>query len=95
MAQTEADNPVERLVELLNERLRQSEWDILVALADADAPLTVDELADETGYTDRTVKKRVDTLEEQVHGGTLLHRDENDNPVLHPQFARAVRSYDE
>ncbi|WP_101294345.1 MarR family transcriptional regulator [Halegenticoccus soli] len=93
MTQTEADNPVERLVELLDDRLKQSEWDILAALAEADGPLTVGELVDETGYTERTVKKRVETLEAQLHGGTLLRRDGDGNPVLHPQFARAVRAH--
>lgn len=86
---------VERLVELLHDRLRESELDILVALADADGPLTVDDLVEETGYTERTIKKRIDTLEEQVHGGTLLQRDDDGNPVLHPQFAAAVRAYDD
>lgn len=86
---------VDRLVELLHDRLRQSELDILLALAEADEPLTVDELVEETGYTERTVKKRIDTLEERVHGGTLLQRDPEGNPVLHPQFAAAVRSYEE
>ncbi|SFK74267.1 Winged helix-turn-helix DNA-binding [Halogranum rubrum] len=92
MVQTEQSS-VSRLVELLDGRLKQSEWEILTTLAAADGPLTIDELAEETGYTERTVKKRVGTLEDQLHGGTLLRRDDDDNPVLHPQFARAVRSY--
>ena len=92
MVQSERSS-VGRLVELLDDRLKQSEWEILTALAAADGPLTVDELAEETGYTERTVKKRVGTLEDQLHGGTLLQRDEDGNPLLHPQFARAVRSY--
>lgn len=87
------ESSVDRLVELLNDRLIQSEWEILTALADADGPLTIDELTEATGYTDRTVTKRLGTLEDKVHGGTLLSRNEEDNPVLHPQFAKAVRRY--
>jgi biotin operon repressor len=87
-----AGSSVERLVDLLEERLKQSEWDILTALARADEPLTVDRLAEETGYTERTVSKRVDTLAEQVHGGTLLQTT-GDGARLHPQFAAAVRRH--
>ncbi|WP_224333959.1 helix-turn-helix transcriptional regulator [Haloprofundus halobius] len=94
MAETEAQNNVDRLVELLDDRLKNSEWEILVALAEADGPLTKAELAESTGYTERTVSKRVDTLEEQVHGGTLVQRDDDGNPYLHPQFAAAVRQYE-
>ncbi|WP_224268143.1 winged helix-turn-helix transcriptional regulator [Haloprofundus salinisoli] len=94
MAETEARNSVDQLVELLNDRLKQSEWEILVALAEADGPLTEDELAEATGYTERTVSKRADTLEEHVHGGTLVQRDDDGNPYLHPQFAAAVRQYE-
>ncbi|KTG09149.1 hypothetical protein AUR64_15245 [Haloprofundus marisrubri] len=94
MAETEAQNSVDRLVELLDDRLKKSEWEILVALAEADGPLTKEELAEATGYTDRTVSKRTDTLEEQVHGGTLVKRDDDGNAYLHPQFAAAVRQYE-
>ncbi|WP_224448853.1 winged helix-turn-helix transcriptional regulator [Haloprofundus salilacus] len=94
MAETEARNSVDRLVELLDDRLKKSEWEILVALAEADGPLTDEELAEATGYTDRTVSKRVDTLEEQVHGGTLIQRDDDGNPYLHSQFAAAVRQHE-
>ena len=93
MTDTETPNSVERLVELLDERLIQSEWEILVALASADDALTIDDLVEETGYTERTVKKRLGTLEEKVQGGTLLSRSESGDPQLHPQFARAVRDY--
>lgn len=92
MVQTEQTS-VGRLVELLDDRLKQSEWEILTALAAADGPLSTEELVEETGYTERTVKKRVGTLEEQIHSGTLLYRDDDDNPVLHPQFAQVVREY--
>jgi DNA-binding IclR family transcriptional regulator len=87
-----AGSSVERLVDLLEDRLKQSEWDILTALAAADGPLTVAKLAEETGYTERTVSKRVDTLAEQVHGGTLLEPTD-DGARLHPQFAAAVRRH--
>jgi DNA-binding IclR family transcriptional regulator len=87
-----AGSSVERLVDLLEERLKQSEWDILVALARVDEPLTVATLAEETGYTERTVSKRVDTLAEQVHGGTLLQQTDA-GARLHPQFAAAVREH--
>lgn len=93
MAEADASSSVERLVEILDDQLIQSEWEILTALAKADEPLTVDELAEETGYTERTVKKRLGTLEEKVHGGTLLSRNEDGSPELHPQFARTVRDY--
>jgi DNA-binding MarR family transcriptional regulator len=94
MAETEARNSVARLVELLDDRLKKSEWEILVALAEADGPLTNEELAEKAGYTERTISKRVDTLEEQVHGGTLIQRDDDGNPYLHPQFAAAVRQHE-
>jgi DNA-binding MarR family transcriptional regulator len=93
MAEPDGESSVERLVELLDDRLRQSEWDILTALAAADGPLTLDELVEETGYTERTVKKRLGTLEERVHGGTLVRRTGAGDPELHPQFAAAVREH--
>jgi biotin operon repressor len=95
MAESSMESNLPRLVELLHERLKQSELDILVALAEADGgPLAVEELAEETGYTERTVKKRTETLEEQVHGGTLLSRNEEGRPVLHPKFAQAIRDHE-
>ncbi len=93
MAHSETQSTVEQLLELLDDRLRKSEWEILVELAEVDGPLTPSELADRTGYTERTIKKRIDTLEDCLHGGTILHRDEDGNPSLHPQFAEAVRTY--
>jgi DNA-binding MarR family transcriptional regulator len=83
---------VARLVELLDDRLKRSEWDILTSLAAAGDALTVAELVEETGYTERTVKKRLDTLAEQVHSETLLTRTD-DGASLHPQFAAAVRRH--
>jgi predicted transcriptional regulator len=90
---TEEQTSVERLVELLDDRLRASEWDILTALAAADGPMSVDELADAAGYTERTITKRVDSLMEVVHGDRLLVRTDDGEPTLHPDFAAAVRAY--
>ena len=83
-----------RLVEKMTTEYTQSEVDIARALAAADGPLSTEALAEETGYTERTIKKRVGTLEEQLHGEPLLVRDEEDNPQLHPEFAAAVRNAD-
>lgn len=83
---------LERLVEKMYDDYTQSELDIALALAEADDPLSVAELADETGYTDRTIKKRVGTLEEQLRGPPLIDRDEDDRPYLHPAVAEALRA---
>ncbi|MGM0590885.1 MAG: helix-turn-helix domain-containing protein [Halobacteriota archaeon] len=93
MSNSESKTSVDRLVELLDEQLRRSEFEILTALAEANEPLTETALAEATGYTERTIHKRVGTLEERIHSETLLSRDEEGNPVLHPQFARSVREY--
>jgi DNA-binding MarR family transcriptional regulator len=95
MAESSVESNLPRLVELLHDRLKQSELDILHALAETDGEsLSVEELVEATGYTERTVKKRTETLEEQVHGGTLIRRTDEDDPALHPAFARAVREYE-
>jgi hypothetical protein len=86
---------VERLAELLSERLIKSEWEILVALAQADRALGPEELVEATGYTERTVKKRVNSLTEEIVGErdiTKLFRRTADGPVLDPTFAAAVRA---
>jgi hypothetical protein len=91
----EGQTSVERLAELLSDRLIKSEWEILVALAAADRPLGPDELVEETGYTERTVKKRVNSLTEAIVGErdiTKLFRRTGDGPVLDPAFAAAVRA---
>lgn len=85
---------LERLVRKIHDEYTQSEVDIASALADADEPLSMAEIADETGYTERTIKKRVGTLEEQLHGPPLISRDEDDRPYLHPAVAEAVRAVD-
>lgn len=95
MAESSVESNLPRLVELLSDRLKQSELDILHALAEADGDaLSVDEMVEATGYTERTVTKRTETLEEQVHGGTLLRRTDEGDPALHPDFARAVREHE-
>lgn len=81
-----------RLVEKMAAEYTQSEVDIARALAAADGPLSVADLVEETGYTERTIKKRVGTLEEQLRGEPLLVRDEDDRPHLHPELAAAVRA---
>jgi hypothetical protein len=86
---------VERLAELLSERLIKSEWEILVALAQADRALGPEELVEATGYTERTVKKRVNSLTEEIVGErdiTKLFRRTADGPVLDSTFAAAVRA---
>lgn len=83
-----------RLVDKMHDSYTQSEVDIAIALAEADGPLSLASLAQETGYTERTIRKRVGTLEENLHGEPLLQRDEKDRPFLHPEFAAALRDVD-
>ena len=85
---------LERLVQKMHDEYTQSEVDIAIALAEAEGPLSTDELAEATGYTERTVRKRVGTLEEQLGGSPLLARDEDDRPYLHEAVAEAVRTVD-
>lgn len=80
------------LVKKMHDEYRESEIDIALALAEVDGPLTSAELAENTGYTERTVRKRVGTLEERLHGPPLLHRDEEERPYLHPELASALRA---
>lgn len=81
---------LERLAQKIHEEYTQSEVDIALALAEADGPLSVEDLAEETGYTERTIKKRVGTLEEQLHGPPLFDRDDNERPYLHTAVADAL-----
>lgn len=83
---------LERLVQKIHDDYTQSEVEIARALADADGPLSIADLAEETGYTDRTIKKRVGTLEEHLQGPPLIDRDEDDRPYLHPSVAEALRA---
>ena len=83
-----------RLVRKMHDEYTSSEVEIALALATADEPLSIDALAEETGYTERTIKKRVGTLEESLGGPPLIHRDDEDRPYLHPAFAEAMRNVD-
>lgn len=94
MDQKDVPESVSRLITLMHEDFRESELNIATALAAADGSLTIEELAEETGYTERTVKKRVGTLEERLHGEPFLKRDEDGNPTLHPEFANAIRQFE-
>lgn len=85
---------LQQLVEKMQREYKQSEMDIAVALANEDGAVSTDELAAQTGYTERTVRKRVGTLEEQLRGPPLLQRTEDDAPFLHPELARAIRESD-
>lgn len=79
------------LVRKMHDEYTASEVEIARALANARGPLSIAELAEETGYTERTVQKRVGTLEEQLRGPPLIDRNSEDHPVLHPEFATAIR----
>ncbi|WP_267643716.1 hypothetical protein [Haloarchaeobius amylolyticus] len=83
---------VERLAAKMASEYVQSEYDIARALAAADGPLTLEELVDETGYTDRTVEKRLGTLEERLGGEPLITRTEDGDPRLHPILAKAIKN---
>lgn len=91
----EIPDEVAALVDKMASEYVQSEYEIAQALAEADGSLTVDELVAETGYTDRTVEKRTDTLEDRLGGEPLFQRDEAGNPMLHPILARAIREHEE
>lgn len=93
MATEEVPAELAALAEKMATEYRDSEYEIAIALASSDEPLSTEELAEETGYTDRTIKKRVDTLEEALGGDPLFRRDDEDRPVLHPALASAVREY--
>lgn len=80
------------LVEKLRSEYRDSELDIAEALADAGEALSIEDLAELTGYTERTVEKRVGTLEEQLGGAPLLQRDDEDRPFLHDAVVEAFES---
>lgn len=83
---------VRDLVRAMEDHLRESEMGIAVALAEANEPLTISELAERAEYTERTIKKRVETLEEALHGEPQIHRDDS-MVSLHPQIASAIREH--
>jgi len=88
----EIPDEVAALVDKMASEYVQSEYEIAEALAEAEGPLTPDELVEETGYTERTVEKRTGTLEDRLGGEPLFQRDEDGNPMLHPVLARAIRN---
>lgn len=92
MATDGVEETLAKLVRKLEEDYTASEYEIAVALAEAEGPLSTEDLAEATGYTERTINKRVDTLEERLHGDPLLQRDEDDRPYLHPELAAALRA---
>jgi DNA-binding IclR family transcriptional regulator len=92
MADSETPPEIEALVEKMRETYVDSEFEIAQALADRDGALSVEELAETTGYTERTVEKRVESLIDQLGGEPLAGRDEEGRPRLHPELAAAIRS---
>lgn len=83
---------VRDLVRAMDDHLRASEMAIAVALAEADEPLMISELAERAEYTERTIKKRVETLAEALHGEPQIRR-EDETVSLHPQIAAALRNH--
>lgn len=93
MATEEVPAKLAELAEKMATEYRESEYEIALALADAGKPLSTAELAEATGYTERTIRKRVDTLEEALGGEPLLRRDDEGRPNLAPALATAVREH--
>lgn len=91
MATDGVEETLAALVRKMEDEYTASEYEIARALAEADSPLSTDKLSEATGYTDRTIRKRVGTLEEQLRGPPLLQRDAEERPFLHPALAEAVR----
>jgi predicted transcriptional regulator len=84
---------LEALVEKMHDEYVESELEIALALAAADGPLSVDALAEETGYTERTIDKRIASLEDRLGGEPLIQRDDEGRPRLHAAVARALREH--
>lgn len=95
MAEQEVPDELARLVEKMHDEYLDSELAIASALAGADGSLSVDELVDETGYTKRTVKKRVDSLEDRLQGAPLIRRTGEDSVELHPRLGDAFDTLEE
>lgn len=91
MAEEEVPSELERLAEKIHAEYLDSERAIALALAEASEPLGVPELAESTGYTERTIKKRIDSLEERLGGEPLLSRVEDDRVLLNQHVANALR----
>lgn len=90
----EADVPDEllNLVRKVRDDYLDSEVAIAEALASADGPLTIEALVDETGYTKRTVKKRVESLVENLQGEPLVRYADDEEVELHPAVRQAFSS---
>lgn len=91
MAEQEVPKELTRLVEKMHTEYLDSELAIASSVAEAEGPLTIDELVEATGYTKRTVKKRIDSLEERLQGAPLIQRTD-DSVKLHPMFAVALNA---
>lgn len=89
MAEQEVPEELAQLVEKMHSEYLDSELAIASALAEAEGPLEVEELVEATGYTKRTVKKRVDSLEDRLQGPPLLRRTDDGQIALHPRLAAA------
>ena len=94
MAEQEVPTELTRLIEKMHEDYLESELAIATALADAGKPLTVEDLVEATGYTKRTVKKRVESLEERLQGPPLIDRPDEEHVDLHPRVAAALLQAD-
>ena len=90
MPEQEVPEEIARLVEKMRSEYLDSEVAIASALAEADGPLDTEELVEATGYTKRTVAKRVDSLEERLKGAPLFQRPDDENVALHPRLAAAL-----
>lgn len=90
MATDGVEETLAKLARKMRDEYTASEYEIALALADAGGAQSIEELAEATGYTDRTVRKRAGTLEEELRGAPLMRRDDEDRPVLHPRLADAL-----
>ena len=95
MATNDVPPQLASLAEKMMTEYRDSEYDIARALAVNDGAMSIEELAEEADYTERTIKKRVGTLEERLGGEPLLRRDEDERPSLHPSLVAAIRAHED
>jgi biotin operon repressor len=92
MAQSDTPAEIEALVEKMRDTYVDSEFEIAQAVAEHDEAVSIETLTEETGYTERTVEKRVDSLVDRLGGEPLASRDEKGQPRLHSALAAAIRS---
>jgi biotin operon repressor len=92
MAQSDTPAEIEALVEKMRETYVDSEYEIAQALAEHDGAVSIETLTEETGYTERTVEKRVDSLIDRLGGEPLASRDDEGRPRLHSALAAAIRA---